>query len=426
MGRGVAFILLVAAIACAAAGAAPAIQNNGELRVLVILATWGPQPFTRAQAQDVVFTQSNAFVTDNSFGAAHLTGEVTPWVKAFPSAPACGTPTEQKSLATAAQAAAKTAGFDTASYTRFIYLFPPISSCGYGGYGSLTEVFLNGQLGRGLVTHELGHTFGLEHAHLHLCGAGGCETIEYGDPYDTMGSTLVGEYNAYEKFVAGWLTNVTQAPKSGDYVIDQLEVKSTVPQALAVQTASNEYWFDHREPLLRDAVFAGKPVVQGLAVHAGPPSSDPTAQSDFSTANTLLPNPGGHGHPILLPGDAFSEPGAFRLTVTGHTGTQVAVHFEWTDKTSPSKPALSKPPAHPKRNRSFLARWEPSTDGGSGLHHYVVSLDGRGVKTVTADFKLPTQAGVRPTSRGKHTLRVVAYDRAGNASRAAVATFTVR
>jgi hypothetical protein len=177
---------------------------------------------------------------------------------------------------------------------------------------------------------------------------------------------------------------------------------------------------------LRDVVFAGNPVVQGLSVHAGPPSSDPTAQSNFSTANTLLPNPGGHGNAILLPGDTFSEPGAFRLSVTSHTGTQVAVHFEWTDRKGPSKPALSKPPAHPKRNRTFVARWEPSTDDGSGVDHYTVTLDGRVVKTVAADFKLPTQAGVRPTSRGSHTLGVVAVDRAGNKSRLAVAKFSVR
>jgi hypothetical protein len=426
MPRRVAFLLLCAGLVCATASAAPAIQNNGELRVLVILATWGPQPFTRAQAQDVVFVQADAFVRDNSFGAAHLAGEVTPWVTAFPSAPACGTPTEQKSLGNAAQAAAKAAGFDVAAYTRFIYLFPYISTCGYGGYGSQTDVFLNGGLNRGLVTHELGHTFGLEHAHLHQCTSDGCQTIEYGDPYDTMGGSLVGEYNAYEKFVAGWLTNVTRGPKTGDYVIDQLELKSSVPQALDVQTAHSEYWFDHREPLLRDVAFAGDPVVQGLSVHAGPPGSDPTAPSDFSTANTLVPNPGGHGGVTLLPGDTFSEPGAFRLTVTGHTGTQVAVHFQWTDTKSPSKPALSKPPAHPKRNRSFVARWEPSSDDGSGVDHYTVSLDGHLVATVVADFKLPTQASVRPKTFGSHTLSVVAVDRAGRKSRAAIARFSVR
>lgn len=426
MTRRVAIVLFLAALACATPSAAPAIQNNGELRVLVILATWGPQPFTRAQAQDVVFVQSDAFVRDNSFGAAHLAGEVTPWVTAFPSPPPCSTPTEQKSLGNAAQAAAKATGFDVAAYTRFIYLFPNISICGYGGYGSQTDVFLNGLLNRGVVTHELGHTFGLEHAHLHQCTAAGCQTIEYGDPYDTMGGGLDGEYNAYEKVVAGWLTNVTRTPKTGDYVIDQLELTSSIPQALDVQTAHNEYWFDHREPLLRDVVFAGGPVVQGLAIHAGPPSSDPTAPSDFSTANTLIPNPGGHGNPILLPGDTFSERGAFRLTVTSHTGTQIAVHFEWTDATSPSKPALSKPPAHPKRNRAFLARWEPSTDDGSGVDHYAVSLDGRVVATIAADFKLPTQASVRPKTRGAHTLSVVAVDRAGKKSRAAVARFSVR
>ena len=378
MGRRAALVLLLAALVCTTPRAAPALVNNGELRVLVIMATWGPQPFTRAAVQDVVFKQSDAFVRDNSFGAARLAGEVTPWVKAFPAAPACGTPTEQKSLATAAQAAAKAAGFDVASYTRFIYLFPFVDTCGYGGYGSLTEVFLNGQLSRGLVTHELGHTFGLQHAHMEDCSAGGCQSIEYGDPFDTMGQSLVGEYNAYEKFVAGWLKNVTRNPPTGNYVIDQLELPSKVPQALDISTAKNEYWFDHREPLLSDAAFASNSLVRGLEVHAGPPSSDPTAQSDFDRDNTLLPNPSGHGA-VILPGDVFSERGAFRLTVTAHTGTQIAVRFEWTDTTRPSKPSLSRP-GRPRVNRSFVVRWEPSTDSGSGVDHYAVSLDGRAVR----------------------------------------------
>jgi hypothetical protein len=338
----------------------------------------------------------------------------------------CGTPAEQRSLATDAQAAARAAGFAVGSYTRFIYAFPFEDACGYLGYGGLQEVWLNGPqaITSRVATHELGHTFGLEHAHLHQCSPAGCVEVEYGDPFDTMGSG-VGDYNAYEKWVAGWLTNVVRPERSGDYTIDQIERVSTQPQAIDVQTADAEYWLDHREPIGADAAFAGQPIVQGVEIHGGPSTSDPTALSNFATANSLLPNPGGRGAPVLLPGDSFAVAGTFRMTVTAHTGTAVSVHFEWTDPTAPSRPVLSVP-KKARRNRALRVTWESATDVGSGVASYDVSLDGRLVKRVPADFKLPTEASVRASRAGKHVVRVVAIDRAGNRSKPAVATIAVR
>ena len=59
-------LLLAAAVALPGSiGARPAIVNNGELRILVILATWGPQPFTRDHVQQIVFKDTDAFVREN-------------------------------------------------------------------------------------------------------------------------------------------------------------------------------------------------------------------------------------------------------------------------------------------------------------------------------------------------------------------------
>jgi hypothetical protein len=424
--RRFALLVVLAVVPFVAPASAPGLDNNGELKILVILATWGPQPFTREQAQQAVFDRGNPFVQENSYGKAHLAGEVTDWLKPFSSPPACGTPAEQRSLATAAQAAAKAAGFAVDSYSRFVYAFPFEDACGYLGYGSLREVYLNGPqaITTRIATHELGHTFGLEHAHLHSCSAAGCVEVEYGDPYDTMGSG-VGDYNAYEKFVAGWLGNVIQPERTGDYTIDDIETASAQPQAIEVQTAHADYWLDHREPVGADAAYAGLPIVQGVEIHGGPPSADPTAASEFSFPNSLLPNPGGRGIPALLVGDTLTDPGAFRATVTAHIGTTVTVHFEWTDTIPPSKPSISVPKKG-KRNRTISVGWGPSNDSGSGVGHYDVTFDGRLVKHVLADFKLPTQAGVRTSRAGRHVVRVVAVDRAGNRSKAASATIVVR
>jgi len=411
-----------AALVLSCASPAPALVNTGELHILVILATWGPQPFARADIQQIVFHDADAFVRENSYGTAWLTGEVTPWVNAFPSPPGCGTPTQQQSLATAAQAAAKQAGFDPSTYSRFIYVFPAESSCGYAGYGSLREVYLNGVVDPMIVSHELGHTFGLSHAHTIDC-SGTCSFVEYGDPYDTMGHGT-GDYNAYEKHLAGWLTNVTDA-HNGTFEIDALEPKSSSPQAFVIQTAHNEYWLDHREPLLGDAWLAGQPIVGGVEVHAGPPSSDPTAPSDWNTDNTLVPNPAGTGLPVILPGQTFSERGAFQLTVIDHVGTHVDVKFAWTDTTRPTAPALDSP-AKSSHALTLDVEWEPATDTGSGIDHYVVTLDGKQRATVRADFTLPLRATVGKLAPGRHTLSVFAVDRAGNRGRATTRVLSVR
>src|SRR4249919_2724317 len=65
--------------------AAPAAPITGELRTLVILATWpgAAQPFTQADVQGQVFTGARDFLDHSSFGQLRLTGETTPWLPAF-------------------------------------------------------------------------------------------------------------------------------------------------------------------------------------------------------------------------------------------------------------------------------------------------------------------------------------------------------
>jgi gametolysin peptidase M11 len=415
-------LVLAALVLGVGASSAPALVNDGDLHILVILATWGPEPYSRDFTQQAL-TATDKFVRENSYGKARLTVEVTPWVKAFPSPPRCGTPAEQDALAAAAKSAAAKAGSDPGKYTRFVYVFPALGTCGYTGWGSLHEVFINGAPSATLVEHELGHTFGLQHAHTLDCSRGTCEFVEYGDDYDTMGSGA-GDYNAYEKNVAGWLTNVTRVRRNGKYRIEAFERRTATPEALVVQTARNEYWFDHRAPILGDAGFAGTDIVKGLEVHAGPPSSNPDATSDYNTANTLIPDPSGQGGPTLLPGDSFTERGAFRLTVLDQVGTHVDAKFEWLDRTPPARVTLDAP-ATVVRSASVHVQWEPGADAGSGVDHYVVSLDARR-RQVRADFTLPTAWTFAPVSPGRHIVSVVAVDRAGNRGKPARRVVSVR
>jgi hypothetical protein len=414
-------VLVALALAFPAGAAA---DNLGEIRTLVVRATHGPETFSEAAVRRVVFEETDAWIRDASFGQAWLAGDVTPWVRAFPSAPDCrgrgAFARYLQQIAEAAEPVARAAGYDPSAYDKVIYLVPWRCADATGVAGSPREIGLFGALDVELVAHELGHTFGIwTHANRWSCGAGVCRSVEYGDPYDVMGHGP-GQYNAWEKFTIGWLTNVARPGAAGTYSVDQLERPSTIPQALVVTTARNEYWFDHREPLLQDAFLAGSPLVDGLFVRAGR-TENSGLPSDYPEQNILLPDPAGRGLDALLPGDTFRVPGAFELTVAAHVGTHVDVTFRWTDSTRPRRPANG---VVSRGGRTLRVLWDASNDRGSGVERYQVSLDGSAVASVPDDFRTPLQATVR-TTRGRHAVTVVAVDRAGNRSPAARRTVRV-
>jgi hypothetical protein len=415
-------VALVALVLAFPPGAAA--DNLGEIRTLVVRVTHGPETFSETAVRRVVFGDTDAWIRDASFGQAWLAGDVTPWLRALSSVPACRgrgafAPYLQEIAATA-DPAAGAAGYDLSAYDKVIYLVPWRCPDATGVAGSDRQIGLFGALDVELVAHELGHTFGIwTHANRWSCGEGDCRSVEYGDPYDVMGHGP-GQYNAWEKFTIGWLTNVARPGASGTYSVDQLERPSILPQALVVTTARNEYWFDHREPVLQDSFLAGSPLVDGLFVRAGR-TENVGLPSDYPEQNILLPNPAGHGLDALLPGQSFRVAGAFELTVAAHVGTRVDIVFRWTDATRPSRPLNA---VVSRKGRTLRVLWDASSDRGSGVERYEVSLDGRAAASVPNDFRTPLQATVR-TPRGRHALTVLAVDRAGNRSPAARRTVRV-
>jgi hypothetical protein len=407
--------LLAAAAVLALPGSARSDLNQGPQTILVILVTWGPQPFTPAQIRQSVFEEADAYVRSASFGKTSLTGDVTTWlpVREFDN---CD-PVSQSEMALAALNAAKAAGYDNTKYSRFIFGFPSPRTCRLGGIGAANHVWMLGNATPRIVIHELGHTFGFGHAW--SIGCARCRPVEYGDPYDEMGHGL-GDYNAFEKVIAGWITPVPAVSANGEYVIDQLERASAQPQMLRVTTAHNDYWFDHREPLGGDAGYAGDAVVRGVEVHASPSAED-DGSSVYQPGNVLVLDPTGSGANAILPGASWGETGAFRITVLAHEGTSMRVRFEWTDTVRPTKPPVYNP-VGVVRSR-LHADWGRARDDGSGVAAYEVRLDEKLLATTDAGARtLP----LKKPSRGRHRVTVVAIDRAGNRSAAGATTFKVR
>jgi gametolysin peptidase M11 len=379
-------ILLVAA-ACLASFAAPAAAEAdpavGDQHVLIVLATWGPQPFTPGDVSSS-FADAARFYDKSSFHQLRLTATVTPWLPAFPAPVACPddlgdhVPTAFSSPPDAAAAAA---GYRVESYDRVMYVTARMD-CNWDGLGVGRQIVLNADRNWNDMVHELGHTYGLAHARREQCR--GCAKDEYGDPFSPMGHGLL-DFSAYEKFQMGWLHEVAHVSRPATYSIGRPDVQGATPYALVIETGLHEYWIEQR-------LDATPP---GLVVRSIEPDL-----SDFMAAPELM---------IYVPaltvgrGETFRIGGVFSVRYAG-VGR---VRFTWLDRTRPSAPSVSVGGAR--------ITWS-SRDRGSGVASCSLALDGSTVGRGPASGTMTLPA----VKSGAHRVSVTCVDRAGNRSRATV------
>ncbi|MFC1695846.1 Ig-like domain-containing protein [Pseudomonadota bacterium] len=272
--------------------AAPLSNTFGQQRTAVILVNFPSdpsEPWTVAEAQDVVFGAISDFFWENSYGQTWLTGDVFGWFT-IPVDPA-GCPSG--SIELKAREAVEGTGVDLSVYDRFIYAFPDIG-CSWGGQASVgglpTNVWLDGTLmSEGTVSHEMGHNFGLFHSHSMWCGVNVngddvCNTSEYGDVLDRMGNaTGGGHFNISQKERLGWLEfgdspTIVTADVSGNYRLEPVSLQASGVKGLRVLMDENlstgqrtSYYLETRQAIGFDEFLSNSPyeesVLNGLVFH---------------------------------------------------------------------------------------------------------------------------------------------------------------
>jgi PKD repeat protein len=317
------------------AGLALSSWSTGPKRVLLIRYNFHDdtsQPYSDATSQNVMFGAAGsvaAFYAESSYGVTTQTGSITPWVTVSTNKPT----TCDISAYTDATTLAKAAGYDSSTYDFTVYVFPHIP-CGWAGLGVVggSGAWINQALSTYVVAHEVGHNYGLMHAHSRSCSGlsigPSCTESEYGDPFDTMGGSN-HQFNAFHKNELAWLTGAsiaTRSSGSGTYTLSPLESGSGL-RALQLTTndSSRTYWVEFRQAIGFDAGLSGNAnVMNGVLIHIGP-------SADWgSDLLDMLPGTATFSDAALDVGDAFTDSSVgLTITTLSKTANTIVVRVDF-------------------------------------------------------------------------------------------------
>ena len=314
---------LLAVVVALAAVVAPSARAEmvGEQSVLVVLATYGPRPYTIDSVASAV-KQTDDFFRKSSFGQTHLRTRIVPWLDAYPSAPRfCGWDDRSlEGLISPARSMLQTLSYNLNAWDRIIYVVVG-ANCSFHGAAFGREAIVTDAPKRWLLVHELGHTYGLSHAASTQCAV--CPVTDRGDPFSPMGEGPgFADFSTYEKAELGWVPAPFYLRKNGRYRLALAGARNNIAHALVIDAADRQYWVERRSG-------------QGLVIRSVDPQ---TEAPPFLPQPVLLMDPSGHHRPWVAAGETFRVPGAFNAKLT--PGPLPSVRFTWIENVASPKPHL--------------------------------------------------------------------------------------
>ncbi|HEY3351308.1 MAG TPA: hypothetical protein VGM13_16145 [Thermoanaerobaculia bacterium] len=315
--------------------------TTGPKRVLVMLLNFtndtSMNATTVTNAQNLFFGTGSSvarYYAEASYGLATMTGDVVLVTATVPKPATCDTGT----VASQANAQALAAGKNPANYDFPVWVFAGIGACGWNGLGYVGGggSWINGTGSMGLLVaaHELGHNFGVLHAHSYTCPSAaiapaGCTRSEYGDRFDTMGNSRAGHFNAQFKDTFGWLPagSVRNHPGgSVTYTLDALETPGGFAYAVRIPTTKSDrtYWIEWRSRAGFDSGFPAG-VANGALIRFAPSSVGGADLLDMNFATA-----GSFDDAQLDVGKSFTDPElALTITAVSKTASSLTIQVDY-------------------------------------------------------------------------------------------------
>jgi hypothetical protein len=280
----------------------------GEQKVAVILVNFqddASQPITPAAANTLVLGSINNHYQESSFGQTWFVGQTF----GYYTIPVTKTVCDPYLLAAEADKKVAAAGVDLAAYNRKVYMFPK-TACTWAGLGNVggsdTKAWANGTFNLLIVGHELGHNYGLRHAHALDCDVSAfgnsCTSLPYGDAADMMGNLKAGHFSPFAKEQLGWLNDgvsppILTASSSGRYIIEPYSSSSVGAKAVKIPRGTDAsgrktwYYVEYRQPTGADAVLTTGNLTSGVVVRtATEGDGDSSYQIDMSPGSSMYSN----------------------------------------------------------------------------------------------------------------------------------------
>jgi hypothetical protein len=357
---------------------------------------------------------------------------VAGWFTLGMSGSVCDTTT----LATQAKQAAAGAGFSLPAYSHFVYAFPQ-NACTWWGLGSVggnpSQAWVNGDLDRVVVAHEMGHNLGLYHSRSLDCGqttiGPACTVDEYGDTVDVMGATS-GHFNAYQKDRLGWVgtavsPGVLTVQSSGTYLLYPFEPTGGTKAIRVLKTPGvapgqrTWYYLELRRGVGFDSFMGNNAnLMNGVVVHTGS-----EANGNSSYLLDMTPETSSWYDPALTVGKTFTDADA-GVTITplsvGATGALVSVTLAAAPCVT-AAPSVTMTPAAPAAVSAGTTVAYTVTVQNNDSSACAASTFGLGASVpagLTASFG-STSLAPAPGTSASTTLQV------GSTSGTAAATYTV-